>query len=145
MNWLRLHFNTNELNFKKNAIFITSNQSQLNMNLLKIVVAICSLLFLMIGLDKFFNFMDPPCSLQDSIPPLVWKGLGAFQLASAFLLWMPKYRKLVAGFFCVFMIIFSIVHLTQNTYDIGGAAFMAILLGLLVWNPDFLHKKFFNR
>ena len=92
----------------------------------------------MIGADKFLSFLEPPCSLESSILPMIWKVLGAFQFGSGILIWLPKYRKQVAGFWVVFMAIFSIVHLTQNTYDIGGAAFVAVLLGLLVWNPSFL-------
>ena len=82
---------------------------------------------------------------MNNIPPAIWKTLGAIQLAAGVLIWLPKFRKYVAGFFFVFMIIFSIIHLMEKTYDIGGAVFMAILLGLLVWNPNFLkgkrHKK----
>ena len=95
----------------------------------------------MIGIDKFLSFMDPPCSLEANIPPMVWKGLGVLQLASGVLIWLPKYRKYVAGFFFVFMIVFAIIHLIEGTYDIGGAIFMAILLGLLVWNPTFIRGK----
>ena len=111
------------------------------MNITNIIIAICSLLFLMIGLDKFFSFLDPPCSLTDSIHPILWNMLGGLQLAAAVLIWSPRFRKYVTGFFFIFMLVFTIVHLSQNTYDVGGAAFMAVLLGLLVWNPNFLRGK----
>jgi len=111
------------------------------MNATNIIVAICSLLFLMVGADKFFMFLEPPCSLMDSISPFVWKSLGVLQLAAGILIWMPKFRKCVAIFFFGFMLFFTIVHLIYNTYDIGGSAFMAVLLGLLVWNPNFLRGK----
>jgi hypothetical protein len=29
----------------------------------------------------------------------------------------------------------------EQTYDIGGAISMAIMLGVLVWNPSFLSGK----
>lgn len=108
---------------------------------MKIVVAICSLLFIMVGADKFLSFLEPPCSLMDNISTIVWRGIGVMQIAAGILIWLPKFRKLVVGFFFVFMIAFSIVHLTQNTYDIGGSVFMALLLGLLVWNPGFIRGK----
>lgn len=108
------------------------------MNLKNLVIAICCQFFLVIGADKFFSFLEPACSLESNISPMIWKVLGVFQLVSGVLIWLPKYRKQVAGFWAVFMVIFSIVHLTQNTYDIGGAAIMAVFLGLLVWNPSFL-------
>lgn len=111
------------------------------MNIKNIIVAICSILFLMIGVDKFISFMEPPCSLMTEVSPIVWKLLGVLQIAAGILIWLPKYRKYVTGFFFVFMIIFIIVHLVENTYDIGGAAFMAVLLGLLVWDPGFLRGK----
>ena len=111
------------------------------MNLTNIVVAICSILFFMIGADKFFAFLQPPCSLADSIPPTVWKVMGALQLASGILIWIPKYRKYVVGFFAVFMSVFTTVHLINNTHDIGGSVFMAALLGLLAWNPEFMRGK----
>ena len=108
------------------------------MNLTKIITAVCSLLFFMIGADKFVMFLEPPCSMMDSISPVIWKVLGALQLAAGVLIWLPKYRKYVAGFFAVFMLFFTVTHLINSTYDIGGAAFMAVLLGLLAWNPAFL-------
>lgn len=111
------------------------------MNLTNILVGFCSLMFFMIGFDKFLGFLQPPCSMEIHIPVIIWTILGAIQIGSGILIWMPKFRKHIAGFFTVFMIIFILVHLTQGTYDIGGAAFMAILLGLLVWNPDFLKGK----
>jgi len=98
-------------------------------------------MFFMIGADKFLSYLEPPCSLEDSIPTAVWQILGAIQIVAGILIWLPNYRKKVAGFFSVFMIIFTLVHLTQGTSDVGGAIFMAILLGLLVWNPTFLQTK----
>jgi len=78
------------------------------MNITNIVVAICSLLFFMIGADKFLLFLEPPCSLMSSIPPTIWKMLGVLQL--------------IAGvFFAVFMLVFTIIHLINDTYDIGGS------------------------
>ena len=108
------------------------------MNISKAIIAICSLLFLMVGVDKFFAFLEPPCSLMGSISPIVWNILGVLQIAAGILIWLPKFRKYVVGFFFVFMLVFTLVHLTQGTYDVGGSAFMAVLLGLLVWNPAFL-------
>lgn len=95
----------------------------------------------MVGADKFMAFLEPPCSLEESISPIVWSVLGVLQLAAGILIWIPKFKKYVTGFFMIFMIIFTIVHLTQNTYDIGGSAFMAVLLGLLFWNPSFLRPN----
>jgi len=111
------------------------------MNLSKIIVGICSILFLMIGIDKFLSFLEPPCSLESSISPIIWSILGVMQIAAALLIWHPNFRKYIVGFFFVFMLIFSVVHLTQSTYDIGGSMFMAVLLGLLVWNPSFIRGK----
>lgn len=95
----------------------------------------------MIGFDKFLSFLEPPCSLEDNIPNLVWSTLGVLQIAAGILIWLPKYRRYVVGFFFIFMLFFTAVHLFQNTYDIGGAAFMAGLLGLLLWNPSFLNRQ----
>jgi len=111
------------------------------MNITNIITAICSLLFLTIGADKFLPYLEPPCSLMTSIPPAIWKTFGVMQLIAGILIWLPKYRKYVAGFFAVFMLVFTIAHLINNTYDIGGSAFMAVLLALLVWNPPFLSGK----
>ena len=111
------------------------------MNIIKVITAICSFFFFMIGADKFVSFLDPSCSLMGYIPSIPWKILGVIQLASGVLIWLPKYKKYVAGFFFVFMLVFTIIHLIQNTYDIGGAVFMAALLGLLVWDPGFLKGK----
>jgi tryptophan-rich sensory protein len=98
-------------------------------------------MFFMIGADKFLSFLEPPCSLESSIPSIVWSILGVMQIAAGILIWSPKYRKSVAGFFFVFMLVFTMVHIVMGTYDIGGSVFMAVLLGLLVWSPSFLRGK----
>jgi len=106
-----------------------------------IIIAFCSFSFFMIGADKFLGFLEPPCSLENSIPSIVWQILGVLQILAGVLIWLPKFRRYVVGFFFVFMLFFTVVHITQNTYDIGGSAFMALLLGLLLWNPSFLQGK----
>ncbi len=108
------------------------------MNFKKILIGICSLMFFMIGADKFLHYLEPPCSMEGYIPPAVWMGLGVLQLLAGILIWLPKYTKLVAGFFTIFMAVFIVVHFSQDTKDVGGAAFMAILLGLIYWNPGFI-------
>lgn len=111
------------------------------MNLKTIITGICTLLFLMIGFDKLLSFLKPPCSLESSVPVIAWKLFGAIQILAAILIWLPKYRRPVLIFFFAFMVIFTIVHLVNGTYDIGGSVFMAILLGLLIWDPIFLSGK----
>ena len=111
------------------------------MNLSNILVGICSLMFFMIGADKFLFFLEPPCSLMGNIPSTVWNIFGVMQIAAGILLWLPKFRKPVAIFFTLFMLVFTVYHLTQGTYDFGGAAFMAVLLGLIAWNPRFIRGK----
>ena len=111
------------------------------MNIANIITAFCSFSFFMIGVDKFFPFMEPPCSLMNSISPIVWKFLEILQLTGGILIWLPRFRKQVAGFFVVFMLVFIIVHLISGTYDVGGAVAMAVLLGLLTWNPEFIRNK----
>jgi len=111
------------------------------MNITNILVAIASILFFMIGTDKFLYFLQPPCSLQDSIPGIIWFILGGMQLSAAVMIWLPRHRWYIAGFFLIVMIIFTIIHLANGTYDIGGSTFMAVILGLLVWNPEFIRRK----
>ncbi len=111
------------------------------MNIAKIITAICTLLFFMIGADKFLAFLEPPCSLENSIPTTIWKIFGILYIISGILIWLPKFRKPIAGFFAVFMFLFTVIHLMNNTYDIGGAVSMGILLGLLAWDPRFIRGK----
>ena len=111
------------------------------MNILKIITVICSLLFLMIGFDKFNPFMDPPCSLRENISPTLWKVLGGLQLTAGILIWFSNLRKYVAGFFVIILLFFTLYHIKENTYDIGGSIFMLVLLGILLWNPTFLQGK----
>lgn len=113
----------------------------MKINILNIFTAICSLLFFMIGFDKFYPFMEPPCSLMDHIPTTLWKVLGGLQLVAGILIWFTRLRRYVAGFFVIVLLFFTIYHLKENTYDIGGAIFMVVLLGVLVWNPAFLHGR----
>lgn len=111
------------------------------MNIFKILTALASLMFIMIGLDKFLSFLTPPCSLEEEISVLVWRALGVVQLCAGVFIWLPRYTKGVAVFFAIFMSIFTIVHLVQGTYDIGGSAFMAVLLAIVAWNPPILSRK----
>lgn len=109
------------------------------MKLINLLIAVCSILFLMIGADKFLNYLEPPCSLAGTISPLVWKILGVLQLAAGVFIWLPKVRRPLSIFFFFFMLFFTIYHLTSNTTDVGGSIFMMILLGIIIWNPAFLH------
>ncbi len=111
------------------------------MNLSNLIIGVCSLLLLMVGADKFLNFMEPPCSLMENISTTTWQALGVIQLAGGILLWMPKLRRSIASFFIVFMLFFTIMHLKENTYDIGGSVFMVFLFGIIAWNPSFLSGK----
>jgi hypothetical protein len=110
----------------------------------RVLTAICSIMFFMIGADKFLLFLEPPCSLQESIPFLVWSIFGVIQIVAGVLIWLPKYRRSVSGFFFLFMTVFTIVHLVAGTHDVGGAVFMAFLLGFLAWNPKVLQSKSVN-
>jgi len=111
------------------------------MNLMNILVAGISLMFITLSVDKFFPFMEPPCTLMDTFNPMIWKMLGVATLIGGILLWIPKFRRATAGFFIIYMLGFSVYHLVSNTYDIGGAVFMAFLLGIVVWNPSFMGSK----
>lgn len=111
------------------------------MNLSNILAGIFSAMLLLVGVDKFLNFMEPPCSLMDTINPTMWKVLGVIQIAGAILTWLPKYRKTVATFFLGFMSFFTVYHLINGTYDIGGSVFMMVLSGLIAYDPEFLRGK----
>lgn len=111
------------------------------MNLGNLITAICSFLFFTVGADKFLSFIEPPCSLETSIAPIIWKMFGVLQITGSILIWHPKLRKFVAGFFFIFMSVFTIYHLVKDTYDIGGSASMAFMLGLLIWNPSFFRGR----
>ncbi len=111
------------------------------MNLEKIVVGIVSLLLLMIGVDKFLGFLEPPCTVMEDIPVGIWKAIGVVQVIAAFLIWQPKFRRSIAGIFLALMIFFIVKHLMSDTTDIGGAVFMGVLCALLLWSPSFLRGK----
>jgi len=95
----------------------------------------------MIGADKFLHFLQPPCSLEDTIPTTAWIILGVSQIAGGILIWIPKLRKLVVGFFVLYMLFFIGLHIGKGTSDIEGAVFMAVLLGILLWNPSFIRAN----
>jgi len=105
------------------------------MNLRNLLVLLASAMFLMIGADKFLHYLEPPCSLMDEINPLVWKVFGVLQLLTGILIWLPNWRKRLSLFFASFMLTFTVIHLLKGTSDVGGSAFMAVLLGLITWNP----------
>ncbi len=99
----------------------------------KIITAVFSLLMFMIGVDKFMAFLTP-CNIMASIPTTLWHIIGVLQIAAAFLIWLPRFRKIVAGFFLCLMIYFIVRHLMEGTYDIGGAVFLGLICGLLLRN-----------
>lgn len=107
----------------------------------KILTGLFSLMLLMVGADKFLNFLEPPCSLMDTLPSTVWSLLGVIQILGGLLVWSPKIKKPILVFFLFFMLGFTIYHLTQSTYDIGGSSFMAVLCGILLWDPSFMSGK----
>lgn len=111
------------------------------MNIPNILAGLFSAMLLMVGADKFLNFLQPPCSLMDTLNPTIWKVLGVIQIIGAILTWLPKYRKTVAFFFLGFMTFFTVYHLINETYDIGGSVFMMVLSGLIAFNPGFLRSK----
>jgi len=111
------------------------------MKISTILVALASLMFFMIGADKFLNFLEPPCSMMDRIPSAIWMLLGAMQIAAGILIWFPKIRRPLCIFFALFMLTFTIVHLVNGQSDIGGSAFMAVHLGLIAWNPRFIRGR----
>jgi len=105
------------------------------------IAVICSMMFFMIGFDKFYAFVEPPCTLMDSIAPTIWIAFGFMQVTAGILIWFPQLRRYVAGFFTIFMLVFTVYHLSAGTSDFSGALFMAVLLGLLTWNPSFINGK----
>lgn len=109
--------------------------------LMNIFKVIASLLFLMLGADKFLHFLEPPCSLEQNISQNVWIVIGYIYFGATGLIWHPRFGKQVAAFFAVLMLFFVVYHLVNNTYDIGGALLMAVLLGFIAWNPSFLSRK----
>ncbi len=111
------------------------------MNLRNIIIGTCSLLLIIVGIDKFLFFLEPPCSLQESIPTMLWRGLGVLQILGGIFIWFKNYRKYIIGFFLGFMIFFTFYHIINDTYDVGGAVFLAILFGVLILNPNFLKRK----
>jgi len=106
-----------------------------------ILKVITSLMFFVLAADKFLHFLKPPCSLEETFSQNVWMMIGYVYIAAASLLWHKKIGKRVAIIFAVVMIAFSIWHLVNDTYDIGGALFMALLLGLIAWKPEFLTRQ----
>jgi len=109
--------------------------------ILKLIVGFCSISFIMIGADKFFHFIQPPCSLEESIPAMLWMTIGGLQFISGILIWSSRFRKPLVGFWMVFMLVITVVHLALGQSDVGGAVFLAILMALLVWNPSLLRLK----
>ena len=105
------------------------------MRINQILTAIFSIMLVMIGVDKFFGFLQPACTLQSDINPIVWKAIGIIQISFGILAWNIKWRKSVAWMILGLMIYFSIRHLTAGTNDIGGAVFMGVLAIMIIWNP----------
>jgi uncharacterized membrane protein YphA (DoxX/SURF4 family) len=78
---------------------------------------------------------------MDGISNSVWMFLGVLTIVGGILIWVSALRKYVAGFLIIYMLFYTGVHISKATYDIGGAIFMTVLLGLLLWNPSFIRGK----
>ena len=104
-------------------------------SLSKLITAICSVLLLLIGIDKLYKFMEPECSMMENIDPTLWKTLGLIQILGGILICLPKWRRPVATLFIVLMLFFTFYHLSNQTYDVGGSIFMIFMLGYLIWKP----------
>jgi len=105
----------------------------------KILLGLFTLLMLMLGVDKFYPIAEP-CSVLMEWSPTALKVLGVIQILRGVLIWFETTRKLVAGFFLGLMIYFIVRHLMTDTYDIGGALFLAGICLLINWNPKFLRS-----
>ena len=82
------------------------------------------------GIDKFLEFL-PACSLTAYIPPSAMMATGVLEIILGIALFLNKYTLTVLRLITGLMLGGLILHLLKGTYDVGGAAFGAIV-GLIL-------------
>ena len=93
----------------------------------KYVIYFIALNLIILGIDKFFTFIPAACSLLTEATTSMSYSLGVIEILLGILLFAGKFTKTILIFVVLLMISAIIMHLMNDTYDIGAAIFMAII------------------
>ena len=105
-------------------------------NIFTIARILFGLFCLMIGLDKFLDFLGG-CTLQPITNQYLWMGLGVLQIATATGLLLNKYVDLALKVAIGIFIGAIVFHIFNDTFDVGGAIFGALAaVFLLLGNQE---------
>lgn len=79
-----------------------------------------------LGLDKFLKLMPLSCTLLTDTSNSIMYGLGVVEVVLAVLLFAGKFTKTILIAVVLLMVWAIVMHLMADTYDIGGAVFLAV-------------------
>lgn len=93
----------------------------------KYTIIFIAINLLILGVDKFFQFIPLSCTLMIDASKSLMYGLGVIEVGLGILLLLGKFTKFILIGVCLLMVWAIVMHLVSETYDIGGAVFLAIL------------------
>jgi len=107
-------------------------------NLKRYIIYFIALNLIILGLDKFLKLMPVACTLMTDASDTILYIIGGLEIVLGILLFLGKFTKgiLIA---VVLLMLWAIgMHLINETYDIGGAVFLAVVafIPLLLKNVD---------
>jgi len=94
----------------------------------KYIIYFIALNLLVLGMDKFFLFIPDSCTLLVDAPKSMLYTLGVIEVVLGILLCLGKYTRTILVAILVLMISAIVMHMVNDTYDIGGAVFLILLV-----------------
>ena len=106
----------------------------------KYLIYFISINLFILGLDKFLKLMPLSCTLLTDASESLMYGLGVIEILLAVLLFLGKFTKTILVVVVLFMVWAIVMHLMADTYDIGGAVFLAVLSTVLLVLPKSINN-----
>jgi len=93
----------------------------------KYLIYFIALNLIVLGFDKFFTFIPETCSLMTDLSKPFSYTIGIIEIMLGVLLFLGRFTKAILIFVILLMVWAIAMHLKAQTYDIGGAIFIAVL------------------
>lgn len=96
-------------------------------NINKYIIYFVAINLLILGIDKFFQFIPESCTLLEDASKTMMYSLGVIEIVLAFFLFVGKFTKKILLAIVLLMAWATLMHFMNDTYDIGGAVFLGII------------------
>lgn len=98
-------------------------------------------MLILLGLDKFFAFIPESCSLLIDIDYNIKITIGIVEIILGLCLFTRKFTRSILIFVVILMLLAVYSHIQSNTYDIGGALFLAIISLVAIFTTSKISSK----